>query len=306
MHLTFTPLRAFGLAALVALSFTACQTAPPDAASAVKTITVNGYLLPYVEQGRGETLVLVHGAISDYRIWDRQRAMLANRFRTVAYTQRYFGAAPWDPSWPKFNQQTHADDLAAMIRALNTGPVHLVAWSYSGHVALLTALQHPELVKSAFVFEPADPTYVTDADALKQIGADAAGFGPAAKAVQAGDNAEAVKQLVDMVGERSGYFDAQPASLRTIQLDSARSMSLLMKAPPAPPISCEQLGQMTPPVAIVRGGAVRPYFRLIADAAMRCMPRGSHKVIANAKHLWPGEEPAAFSEAVTAFIAEQR
>jgi hypothetical protein len=37
-----------------------------------------------------------------------------------------------------------------------------------------------------------------------------------------------------------------------------------------PDISCEQLGRIQAPVAIVRGGKSRPFFRHIADAAMRC------------------------------------
>jgi pimeloyl-ACP methyl ester carboxylesterase len=49
---------------------------------------VNGMSLPYVEQGRGALLVLVHGAESDLRTWERQRAALAAHYRTIAFTQR--------------------------------------------------------------------------------------------------------------------------------------------------------------------------------------------------------------------------
>ena len=120
-------------AALLA-ALAACQSTP--APPVEKTVTINDFPMQYVEQGQGETVVLVHGAISDLRIWDRQRALLAPRYRTVAITQRYFGTAPWGRNWPPFGQTTHAEDLAAFIRALNRGPVHLVAWSYSGQTVL--------------------------------------------------------------------------------------------------------------------------------------------------------------------------
>lgn len=74
-------------------------------------------------------MVFVHGAISDYRTWNRQRAALAaKRYRAVSCTQRWFGTEPWGtdgpgPGWIA----THADDLAAFIRALDAGPVYLVA-----------------------------------------------------------------------------------------------------------------------------------------------------------------------------------
>jgi alpha-beta hydrolase superfamily lysophospholipase len=70
---------------------TACQT-PPPGSSAVKYLDVNGAKLPFVEQGSGPTVVLVHGAVSDYRTWDRHRQALAEQgYRVVSYAQRYFG-----------------------------------------------------------------------------------------------------------------------------------------------------------------------------------------------------------------------
>jgi hypothetical protein len=50
-----------------------------------------------------------------------------------------------------------------------------------------------------------------------------------------------------------------------VQLDSARTMPMMF-ADKAPPISCDQLGQIRPPVAMVRGVDSRPFFELIADA----------------------------------------
>jgi pimeloyl-ACP methyl ester carboxylesterase len=38
----------------------------------MRTFEVNGYLMAYVEEGRGEPLVMVHGSLSDHRYWARQ------------------------------------------------------------------------------------------------------------------------------------------------------------------------------------------------------------------------------------------
>jgi pimeloyl-ACP methyl ester carboxylesterase len=285
-----------------------CQTptasqSPP----AVKYMDIGGHTrLPWVEQGRGAPVVFVHGAVSDYRTWDRHRAALADSgYRAIAYSQRYFGTEPWGQNWPAFGVQTHSDDLVAFVRGLGVGPVHLVAWSYSGHMVLNVALKHPELVKSAFVFEPAVPSYVSDAAALKAIGDDAgATFAPAVKAMQDGDNAASVRELIDAVGERKGYFEAQPASVKAVQLDSARTMPMLF-ADKAPPISCVQLGQIKLPVAMVRGADVRPFFKLIADAAAHCMPTAKHLLVPNQKHMWPGEDVTGFNTALVAFLKSQ-
>ena len=70
-----------------------------------------------------------------------------------------------------------------------------------------------------------------------------------------------------------------------------------------PAISCAEMAQIKPKVAIVRGGATRAFFRVVADAAARCVPTGTHIVIPNVSHMWLGEDPAAFSNAVPTFIA---
>ena len=296
------------IAACCLAALVGCHTPAAGVASTpVKYMDIGGNTrLPWVEQGRGEPVLFVHGAVSDYRTWDRQRAALADSgYRAIAYTQRYFGTEPWGQNWPAFGVQTHSDDLTAFIRGLGVGPVHLVAWSYSGHIVLDVALKHPDLVKSAFVFEPGVSSFIVDASALKAIEDDAgAAFGPAVKAMQDGDNVASVRELIDAVGERKGYFDAQPAAMKAVQLDSARTMPMLF-AGKAPPITCDQLGQIRPPVAMVRGADVRPFFKLTADAAARCMPNSKRLVVPNQKHLWPGEDVAGFNTALVGFLRAQ-
>jgi pimeloyl-ACP methyl ester carboxylesterase len=189
------------------IAFTGCQ-APQDrpaAPPAVKHMSVNGTSLAYVEQGQGLPVVFVHGAISDYRIWERQREAFSKHYRYIAITQRYHGTDPWLDNGAKFSAATHADDLAAFIRELKVGPVHLVGWSYSGQILFAVALQHPELVSSLFVFEPSDGTFVTDPADKKALGEDAgAAFGPTAEAIKARDNAAAARKLLEGVNEEPG------------------------------------------------------------------------------------------------------
>ncbi len=98
--------------------------------------------------------MFVHGSMPDYRIWEAERPAVAARYRTIAYTQRYFGNTPWQDDGRNFNQATHAADLIAFIQSLGAGPVHVVAWSYGGSVATLAASQHPELLRSLSLHEP--------------------------------------------------------------------------------------------------------------------------------------------------------
>ena len=114
-----------------------------------------------MEQGEGETVVLVHGSNSDHRIWDEHRPILARHCRVITLSQRYFGKDPWLDTGEKFSMSTHADDLAAFVTGLGIGPVTIVGWSYGGGVALAMAKLNPALVKRMFLFEPSLATFVT-------------------------------------------------------------------------------------------------------------------------------------------------
>src|SRR5436305_1421757 len=118
-----------------------------------KQVEVNGVRLQYIEQGSGEPIVFVHGALHDLRAWDPVREEVAKRYRFIAYTQRYFGTKPWPDEGKNFSIATHADDLAKFITSLNAGPVHPVGWSHGGLVAVTAALSDPSLVRSLILYE---------------------------------------------------------------------------------------------------------------------------------------------------------
>lgn len=278
---------------------------PPPAPSSpvVKHMTVDGVDLKYVEQGEGVPVLFVHGSHTDHRLWEPQRGAVAGKYRFIALDQRYFGAAPFPDKGEKFSLATHVGDLAAFIRGLGAGPVHLVGWSYSGTSLPTLLVQHPELVKSLFVFEPSLGTWVTDPADLKTVGEDIQAIaGPVVGAVQSGDNAAAVKLFVDQAAGQEGTFDALRPEVRTMMLENARMLPLLFTAPPPPPVTCEQLGQVKVPVAIARGELSRPLFRVLADTASRCIPGSKLIVVPGARHPWPMQEPAAFTEAVMDFL----
>jgi pimeloyl-ACP methyl ester carboxylesterase len=295
----FAPVKICFIAMLVAASSSSF------AAGTVRYLNVNGMDMPYVEQGKGPPLVLVHGAVSDLRTWDRQRAALATHYRAIAVTQRYYGDAPWGPDWPKYSIETHVNDLAAFIRALDAGPVSLAAWSSGGHIALTLALRSPDLLRGVFVYEPVVSSYVEDPEKLKAIGDDASALvGPVLPKLKEGEVEQAARLFVDSVAEHPGYFDSLPATSQEVVLANARALPLMFDGGEQDsPITCKQMAEIKPRVAIARGEKVRPFFRIIADAAARCNPRATHIIVPEANHMWPGEDPAGFARVVHGFLS---
>jgi pimeloyl-ACP methyl ester carboxylesterase len=114
--------------------------------------------LAYREVGTGPPLVLLHGGFTDHRMWDDLVPLLAVGHRVIAPDARGHGRSanatkPFRPT----------DDLAALLRHLDTGPAVLVGMSMGGATAVDTALEHPDLVR-ALVVSGAGITDPEDAD----------------------------------------------------------------------------------------------------------------------------------------------
>ena len=269
----------------------------------MQIVTINGASIEYFEQGRGEPIVLVHGAPSDCRLWLPHCAALSARYRAVSYTQRYFGLGEWGGDWPPFSVRTHADDLIALLRQLAPEAAHVVAWSYGAHVALTAAAEEPRLFRSLFVYEPGVPSYVTDAQDLAEIAEDAKRmFEPVLTAVERGDTEAAVRALLDGSGQSNGYFDTQSVGRRRVQLASARVLPLLLSQPPAPPLTCGDLRGLRMPVAVAWGERTRPFFGVVSRAAARCISGQTHTAVPGAAHMWPEERPRELTELVDRFV----
>jgi pimeloyl-ACP methyl ester carboxylesterase len=267
-------------------------------------VSLNGAKLTYQEQGQGRPVVFIHGAITDHRVWEGQREAVATHNRFVALTMRYFGTDPWPDAGANYSVKTHTEDLIAFLRILNAGPVDLVGWSYSGPIALLVAVQHPELVRSLFLDEPSTLALVTDPAELKAATQDRTVMaGPAATAVKAGETMGAVKILFNAVNDQADLFDTVPPAVRTMLLDNARTLPISFAAPPPPVITCEQLGRIKVPTTIAVGERTRPFYKIAASSVAGCIPGAKLVVIAQGRHAAAVQSTAAFNEAVLRFLS---
>ncbi|RFU82552.1 alpha/beta hydrolase [Streptomyces triticagri] len=94
----------------------------------------------------GPPLVLLHGGFLDHGMWFRQIPVLAERHRVIAPDARGHGRSAHATEPFRF-----ADDLAALLRELRTGPAVLIGVSMGASIAVDLALEHPELVRALVV-----------------------------------------------------------------------------------------------------------------------------------------------------------
>ncbi|MBE4734671.1 alpha/beta fold hydrolase [Streptomyces sp. ND05-3B] len=97
-------------------------------------------------------MLLVHGW-GDGREWSAHAEAPADRFRVIVPDLRGHGRSdvPDEGNTPT----EMADDLAALLRHLGTGPAIAVGHSMGGQVVNLLAVRHPELVRSVIALDPA-------------------------------------------------------------------------------------------------------------------------------------------------------
>ena len=128
---------ASAVAGLMALSSIAEATPKPTAAGPNGRLTANslttkdGTVLYYKDWGTGPAVVLSHSYPLSSDAWDYQMMFLAqNGYRVIAHDRRGFGRS----SQPGrgYDYDTFADDLAALVEALNLKDMTLVGHSMGG------------------------------------------------------------------------------------------------------------------------------------------------------------------------------
>lgn len=108
--------------------------------------------LHYTDQGKGQSVVLIHGFPLDSESWGKQQAALLDAgYRVIAYDRRGFGQSSKTRIGSDFD--TFADDLGALMHTLDLEKVVLVGSSMgAGEVARYFTRYGSERVEKAAFF----------------------------------------------------------------------------------------------------------------------------------------------------------
>lgn len=109
--------------------------------------------ISYSDQGAGPVVLLAPG-MGTTRATFRHLAPLLLRagYRVVATDLRGLGES--DTGWDEYSSAATAEDLAALIRHLDAGPVLLYSNSYTSASSVHLAADHPELLRGAVLAGP--------------------------------------------------------------------------------------------------------------------------------------------------------
>ncbi|WP_073790946.1 alpha/beta fold hydrolase [Streptomyces sp. CB01580] len=118
-----------------------------------------GRLTQQITEARdeGEAVLFVHGNVSSSTFWHPTLSGLPDRYRPIAVDLRGFGGTDPLPVDATRGLRDYADDLAALLTALQVDRVHLVGWSMGGGVVMQYLRDHPAQVRSLTLVNPVSP-----------------------------------------------------------------------------------------------------------------------------------------------------
>lgn len=265
-----------------------------------KHVDANGMSFAYVEAGSGPPVVLIHGSVFDYRAWSKQIKPLARRYRVIAYSRRYH----WPNAQPGANAdssfEVQVEDLAAIIKALKLGPVHLVGHSVGGAVALHLALRHPELVRSLSLADPGVGNLrlnTPEDEVAWQKGRQAR-----TRDIFASENAEEIvrKYAADVA---PGVLEKATAEVRQMLLENVSAFRMDYTARRLP-FTCEMAAKITAPALVLSGD--RSPLQKIAEKTATCLRDARFVSISKATHWIPHDQPQKFNRLLLDFLVHYK
>jgi len=281
------------------------------------SVEVDGVSLYYERTGNGEPLVFSHGIPTDYRAWGSQVEAFSKSFATFAYSRRYAAPNKRDGDVTDSTIGNNAADLKGLIEKLGIAPVHLVGHSYGGFVAAFLAADHPELVRTLVLVEPAIATLLVEnpeskwqmlslllrspSVALSARRFQSGSLAPSLKALDSAQNEKAVQLNVDGIQDKKGAFAAMPDSTKKMMLDNARTIAeLRTKLPRFKPhiekISCRTL--------VINGDQSAIWLRRIGELTAKSVPNGEAAKISGSRHFPHLENPSEFNSRVLGFVSK--
>lgn len=298
---------------LLLAGFTTCKTqnptVPPQIETAAvdgpKSVRVRGEQMYYVQKGKGEPFILIHGAISDYNAWALQMDTLALNHRVIAISRRY----AWPNRQPKQGDSFdcsvsfHSKDLIAFMKERQIPSAHLMGHSYGAMIALRTAIDQPKLVKSMILAEPAVESIISGTDMGDSLISD---FRSSAKVAvslyKEGKNEETVRQFLKTVLGSDEAYDIVPQAVRNGWLQNLVESICISETQDLATISHEDLRQIETPTLLIKGQYSPAYLALANDSLNVVMPNSELKLLPNASHGLQGENPSEFNRLIVSFI----
>ena len=127
-------------------------------------VDIGSVVLAYEVRGEGAATVLVHGMAMTGADWGSTEGLGG---RVVTYDRRGYGGSGAPEPYTRTTVNEQAEDLAALIEALDAAPALLVGADFGALVVLDVLLRHPHAARAAVLIEP--PLHQFDPEATERL-----------------------------------------------------------------------------------------------------------------------------------------
>lgn len=252
----------------------------------------------YYESGTGtRTVLLVHGFQASARIWQPTWERLpAAEYRCIAVDNRGAGESDAPADEGAYGVKPFADDLHALVQALELRDVVMVGHSMGGATAMHYAVEHPETLRALVLVDPAGPDGIAPEGADVEELVEARMAQRAAQSRTNGTGGEGIEAGPDLP---AGFTEALAADIAAAPAQrlrgSYRSMLTLRLG--------AAVGLIPVPVLLIAGDADKlvPLPRILETYSK--LPSGT------GMHIWHGvghspnvETPDRFTRVLRRFI----
>jgi pimeloyl-ACP methyl ester carboxylesterase len=256
--------------------------------------TTHGVTFEYEDVGNGVPVLLVHGFPLDHNMWRSQIESLQSAARLIAPDLRGFGYSGDAPEM--MTMDDYADDLDALLNAVDIKQVVVCGLSMGGYIALAFLARYADRVKGLIL---ANTRAGADSEQAR-----AARYVNVKKAFDEGVSSIADAMLPKML--TASTRDNRPSLAEFVHSMMARQqpegVAAALRGMAERPDRTPMLASITVPTLIISSSEDMLIPVSESESMAETIPGSRLVVIPNAAHLSNMEEPAAFNQAMKEFV----
>lgn len=130
----------------------------PDFPFAPHYVYVNGLRVHYVDEGKGETILCLHGEPSWSFLYRKMIAVMSKHHRVIAMDFIGFGWSDKFTEREAYTFKMHLDTLIGFIKELNLDQITVVVQDWGGLIGLATVAHMPERFARLVIMNTGLPT----------------------------------------------------------------------------------------------------------------------------------------------------
>ena len=277
---------------------------------------INNYTFEFIQKGKGEIVVFVHGSVSDYRTWQKQQEEFSKHYHTILYSRRFHWPNEQISEQEDYSMYQHVEDLEELIKKLDK-PVHLIGHSYGAFICLLLTMKSPQLINSLVLSEPPVITlYVSNSPkpleilkllfsrprtAIALIKLGAKGIEPATKEVKRGN----IKKAIEIFGKatlgENTFSNLSDSRMEQVYKNVIKAEFV---GSGFPLLNQNEIREIKVPTLLISGQNSPKIFHFLLDRLMELLPNAQRKVIKGASHISHEDNANDYNETVLSFIKE--